>query len=745
MSKRSNDEMGSAGISLEEKKAKACIHRDLSILKKATSTGIEKVRLQKVENKSRLDTAAASSSFLTPTASDEEPKCFLLQEIEEINTADIAASPESEKTVDGDLEAAPQIQGTGRSELNVRTPESSSDCDGNPSTLVEAIQPMQEALGVIKNPIEARKRPGTDLEGGEPVKKPKQIKANGREPKAPRAQKAIAAPGKASAITNNGDGNLSRKQVRRRTPPRATALPSPSASSSPAEKATSPPTPVRPSTPRMAYTPSPSGSEYEEDADLSEGRVTAAPSGKRAGVGKRKLAPAATEMAGDYQSEDDDEIRRPGKRTRLARVAAKAMLKPERSKARAAIRAESSSEDSSLSEHSNLSDDSSLSEDSSWSESSDGSSEETESPAGEGRSLSSTTSAPGVRRAATGLMNHGKSCYHNAVLQCLAHTKPIREHYMATADATPGSSGSSESEDELQRIVSSCGRTGTRGRRLAFSNAYKGVASEEVSLSAAFSKVVSQMVHGPGDPEKSYISPIRFIAAYAAIYGEEYDGSMSQDAHETLCQTLNRLKEEGDLNGGTSVLTAVESAFQGMTATEHEEFLEFGVNMPAPLNPKANHPSDPVAIGGCFDVFGEREEHCDRKCANCGKAGGISGVSTLFSVPSHLLVHVRRWRVVGHGGIFSTEKDATKVNFPVQDDLDLSPWVSDSAGADPNALKYELYGVIEHRGSGYRDGHYVAYVKRDDGWWEMDDGAPVWVKPHVVGKANPYLLFYRNQ
>ncbi|WP_419241854.1 hypothetical protein [Cardinium endosymbiont of Nabis limbatus] len=66
---------------------------------------------------------------------------------------------------------------------------------------------------------------------------------------------------------------------------------------------------------------------------------------------------------------------------------------------------------------------------------------------------------------------------------------------------------------------------------------------------------------------------------------------------------------------------------------------------------------------------------------------------------------------------------------------------------DPNkqngADTFDLNGCIEHRGDGTKGGHYVAYVKRGEKWYEADDKQVKEVGAPKAGKA--YLFFYKKQ
>ena len=59
-------------------------------------------------------------------------------------------------------------------------------------------------------------------------------------------------------------------------------------------------------------------------------------------------------------------------------------------------------------------------------------------------------------------------------------------------------------------------------------------------------------------------------------------------------------------------------------------------------------------------------------------------------------------------------------------------------------MLYDLYAVSNHFGSmGF--GHYTAYVKNNDEWYEMDDSSVSRVDPRDVAGSQCYVLFYRRQ
>lgn len=76
-----------------------------------------------------------------------------------------------------------------------------------------------------------------------------------------------------------------------------------------------------------------------------------------------------------------------------------------------------------------------------------------------------------------------------------------------------------------------------------------------------------------------------------------------------------------------------------------------------------------------------------------------------------------------------------------------------SASAAPLTGRYELCGVLTHKGRSADSGHYVAWVKQDDGSWVLfdDDRVEVRKEEDVLALAGggdwhmAYLLLYRAE
>jgi ubiquitin C-terminal hydrolase len=70
----------------------------------------------------------------------------------------------------------------------------------------------------------------------------------------------------------------------------------------------------------------------------------------------------------------------------------------------------------------------------------------------------------------------------------------------------------------------------------------------------------------------------------------------------------------------------------------------------------------------------------------------------------------------------------------------MNPFIPDVVAGEA----YSLYGVIVHRGSA-GSGHYIAYIKHEDTWFEMNDRKATQMKAEQVLAQNAYMLFYQAE
>lgn len=199
--------------------------------------------------------------------------------------------------------------------------------------------------------------------------------------------------------------------------------------------------------------------------------------------------------------------------------------------------------------------------------------------------------------------------------------------------------------------------------------------------------------------------------------------------------------------------SVIRDLFTGMTYTEtkcndckitslaFEPFIMSSIAIP-----KSNN--TPVELSQCL------RQHCAKvmlvdknkyQCSNCKDYRDASQTTYMWEVPEILIIHLKRFTSEMIGNFCRTEKNSTKINFPLTD-LDMSEYISPY---NKKEAKYELYAVTQQFGS-LNGGHYIACCKNsiNNNWYEFDDSNVTFiekdkVQSHIVS-SNAYILFYKK-
>ena len=154
-------------------------------------------------------------------------------------------------------------------------------------------------------------------------------------------------------------------------------------------------------------------------------------------------------------------------------------------------------------------------------------------------------------------------------------------------------------------------------------------------------------------------------------------------------------------------------------------------------------------INQCLDAFVALEELEENEKYMCEKCKSLQlatkrmilhklspvHVPCLFFLMSHLQIltlHLKRFRFKNN----SRQKIDSHISFPLE--LDMNPYISNQI----EGQIYSLYGVIVHRGSA-GSGHYIAYIKHENRWFEMNDRKATLVDSSEVLEQSAYMLFYQ--
>ncbi|XP_074587335.1 ubiquitin carboxyl-terminal hydrolase 17-like [Curcuma longa] len=301
-----------------------------------------------------------------------------------------------------------------------------------------------------------------------------------------------------------------------------------------------------------------------------------------------------------------------------------------------------------------------------------------------------------------GLTNNGNSCYANAVLQCLAFTRPLSTYLL----------------------------NGLHSMKCP---------KKEWCFTCELERFVMHTKQG-----ESPLSPLGFLSHLHKI-GSNFTHGQQQDAHEFLryavdvmqseCLKETRAKPEGVLAEET---TLIQQIFGGylmskircnkcrVKSKRCERMMDLTVEIHgdiATLDEALHHFTSPEILDG------ENKYECNR-CKSYERARKRLAI---LEAPNILTIVLKRFQSGKFGKLNKS------IQFPEY--LNLALYMS---GDDASPV-YQLYAAIVHkddRNSTF-SGHYVCYVKDTQRkWYKIDDCKVKHVELKKVLSKGPYILLY---
>ena len=328
--------------------------------------------------------------------------------------------------------------------------------------------------------------------------------------------------------------------------------------------------------------------------------------------------------------------------------------------------------------------------------------------------LEEKSQAKKIRRPPVGLYNFHRACFANSITRCLHGTGPFNKYYRAQASGVLRSVASCGATERDFRAMRGKTTRANKAKRDLVRNAFQK-SVDQVSLSAYFGDLCERLTTST-EPS---ISPFVFQQAFGTLMkddeGESMDGEKSEDSHQFLAQLLGRLRQEELMSRetGPEAPTVVEKVFGVRTAAkvtckdcQHEHTTTSNALW---LDADIPRQKKPLTLEECFSVFQDNTQPSDYRCESCGKAGSSEKLTSISEFPRYLIFNLNR--------VDANGKNNTKVRIP-GGVIDLSVWSTASASQGSN---FEVYGVVQHRGASFTDGHYDTLCKTKGEWWHLDD------------------------
>ncbi|KAK6534486.1 Ubiquitin carboxyl-terminal hydrolase 8 [Arthrobotrys megalospora] len=358
-----------------------------------------------------------------------------------------------------------------------------------------------------------------------------------------------------------------------------------------------------------------------------------------------------------------------------------------------------------------------------------------------------------------GLSNLGATCYINVVVQMLAHTKSLRDYFLACDFARIPAGSKQNAKKEAPKPKSQCVRRTRASEKTAevLFPKLKGKLGEEFGI------LIRELLFDEDGSKKNGVASDQFWTALRANLeenGSTMDPNLVQDAHEFLLLILQALaKEESPVVDGYTLPEIIDNTFGGVHSTVFEcnnchettrredKCMELEVPicrvMPAhgrledsTLSEHLENYTLPEQKEWAPDSYVTPEGEKLKACPKCGVDSGRSMRHNIRPKGGNVVIELKRF--LWENG--ENRKVRGHVAFPMRD-LDLGS----CAGEGGEVGLYDLYGVVVHKGDRSTTGHYISYAKEEAGWLRFDDLKVQAVTEEEVARQEAYILMYEKK
>ncbi|XP_065142757.1 ubiquitin carboxyl-terminal hydrolase 21 [Paramisgurnus dabryanus] len=330
-----------------------------------------------------------------------------------------------------------------------------------------------------------------------------------------------------------------------------------------------------------------------------------------------------------------------------------------------------------------------------------------------------------------GLCNVGNTCFLNAIVQCLSHTRGLRDYCLMKAYL------------------------------------HDKYSNQEPVLMNDFSEVLAGLWERDG--EETTVNPGKFYHMFKEAV-PHFIGYSQQDAQEFLRFLLDRLHTE--INRRPSQCPAVlaikepkysrfrisdeafamwqkhldrddskivdlfsgqlRSSLNCSVCSHYSNTFDVFCDLSLPIPKKCGQI---VTLKECLDLFSQ-EEKLDKEnspmCERCNRHTESTKRLTIQRFPRILVIHLNRFTM----SRYSVCKSSVSVSFPLTG-LDLGPF----GPVDCGPVLYDLYAVCNHSGT-VNMGHYTAVCREEEGWCCYNDSCVTAIQEKKLQSNQAYILFY---
>jgi ubiquitin C-terminal hydrolase len=317
-----------------------------------------------------------------------------------------------------------------------------------------------------------------------------------------------------------------------------------------------------------------------------------------------------------------------------------------------------------------------------------------------------------------GLGNLGLTCAVNTIIQCIVHTKTIREIFLNDPTITN---------------------------------------MPNTTLSYQFRDIINLLYN-----EKACIAPHAFLHVLYLIFpnilrhGEQHDICelwmlIAEKLNDECSETVSEPKQSNIIHDDDIVFKVAKMIYE-CNKKKSSKWLECiqGVQLSITqcknelCNKKYYNPElfititldipkkGPINLSDMLLQFYGIDEFDDWKCDTCNTRHGAKKQAQLWKMPKVLIIVIKRFEMNEHGQFHKIHE-----SVKIQDTLDFT--------FGQTSHKYQLTAIGNHFGS-YQGGHYTATIRDLNKWKIYDDAHSHMIEGNefLNGNRDAYMMFYEQ-
>uniref|UniRef100_A0A3Q2XBF5 Ubiquitin carboxyl-terminal hydrolase n=1 Tax=Hippocampus comes TaxID=109280 RepID=A0A3Q2XBF5_HIPCM len=320
----------------------------------------------------------------------------------------------------------------------------------------------------------------------------------------------------------------------------------------------------------------------------------------------------------------------------------------------------------------------------------------------------------------SGLRNIGNTCFLNAIVQCLSHTRGLRDYCLLKSYKHDKFSKEEPRLTEFSQVLSGLWNSKEEDT-VVNPRQFYNIFRDTVPYFSGYQQDAQEFLRFLLEKLHTEINRKPYNRRPLKDPEQKYARFISEEAAATWKKHLDNDDSKIVLFSGQ-----LRSSLHCSVCSHYSNTFDVFCDLSLPI-PK-------VTLKECLDLFSQ-EERLDKEnspmCERCNRHTESTKRLSIQRFP-HVIVILNRFTT----SRWSISKSTTYVSFPLTN-LDLGPY-----GPIDCAVLYDLYAICNHVGT-VNMGHYTACCSDENGWCYYNDSVSA-ISETQLQTNQAYVLFYQR-